>query len=305
VTRFRAQARPVPHRREVGVESSSGCSPSHAGFRLHASPTFVSSGKQPRACSSATTTGSSNFPRGAEGADRHHRPRREERRGASLATGNIRFGAVVSTTVAPTRSTSSTETSTTFYTSFRLPACGPRISLKGQEMLALPMGNLFQPVTLMSPAWATSTLTPRTTSSTSFRYLMHWLKHYLFSKRQAWPTTGSGAKRAGDRPCCPRVQAPAAHDAAGARPATRPRGAPIQTSRPTRLRPSGGCSPGRSPSRAFRMIRELWIDSGGDGAADDRGHHPRWRSCPFPCGSKLMVPLSSFPLILLHLRAPW
>jgi UDP-2,3-diacylglucosamine pyrophosphatase LpxH len=177
-----------------------------------------------------------------------------------------------------------------YYTSFR-HLLAPVVEVRGQHLLAVPMGNLSNRYLLgrmgfFNPHAGDYILN-------IFRYATHWLRYYAFSRRHLvipwfWGSivvmlTLLNLKRK-------QILTPPAQSAALAATARR-YGLPEET-----VAALGKLQRPPITSRFYRIVREFWIDrlllavlmTGGTIAL---------ALVPIPLWIKLMVPLSSFPLL--------
>lgn len=179
-----------------------------------------------------------------------------------------------------------------YYTSFRY-VLSPTVPGRPQTMLALPMGNLSNRVLMSEMGF----FNPHATDYilNVYRYVVHWLRYYAFSRRNIatrWFFGSIAVMLQLVRIKAAVQRHPPDHDAeivALARRVDLPADTLRQLDALKRL---------PITTRWYRVIREFWIDrvlltallAGGTVAL---------ALSPIPLWIKLMVPLSSFPLLFL------
>lgn len=178
------------------------------------------------------------------------------------------------------------------YTAFRY-LCAPRVRHKGQWEIALPTGNISNRY-LMNKM---GTFNPHASDYilNLYAYATHWLKHYAFTRRSLawswfwgslaviWALLRTKRKLRKPPPGC------AAADAA-VRERSGLDGATLAALESLQRRPI--------TSRLFRLVREFWLDRLLIAAIMTMGTIALALT-PAPLWVKLMVPLSTFPLIYL------
>jgi UDP-2,3-diacylglucosamine pyrophosphatase LpxH len=176
------------------------------------------------------------------------------------------------------------------YTSFRYQLW-PVVQLKGEEMIALPMGNLSNRYLMTRMGF----FNPHASDYilNIYSYIVHWLRHYAFSRRGIAITWLVGSLLVIARMFKIRGklrQRPREHEERLALVARRFNLPPIDIETLGQLQ--------RRPitSRMYRLIRELWIDRLLMAVLMTAGT-VALALVPIPLWIKLMVPLSTFPAI--------
>ena len=177
-----------------------------------------------------------------------------------------------------------------YYTSYRY-LLWPQIDRGGEPCLALPMGNLTNRYLMNRMGF----FNPHASDFilNVFRYLGHWLRHYAFTRRSLVLTWFLGSlqvvrrllrlrRRLGEAP---------PENAAGLERVARRFDLPNET-----VRALGHLQRLPITHRLYRVIREFWIDRLVIAGLMTAGT-VTLALVPIPLWIKLMVPLSSFPLL--------
>lgn len=178
------------------------------------------------------------------------------------------------------------------YSSLRY-VLAPRVTLGGEEQIALPMGNLSNRFLMSRMGFFNPHVGEFILNV--FRYLAHWLRYYAFTKRGILVPWLMGSLRVVARIVDTRrrlLQAPPDYQqrvrAYGAR----------QGLDPAQIDALQGLQQEPIANRLFRLVRELWLDRLVIALALIIGT-VTLALVPIPLWIKLMLPLSAFPLAFL------